>query len=838
MNREVPSLKNIKQTLQKRAEEADKFLLLSWVESGLHNQNELGLFAVGGYGRKQLHPHSDIDLLLLSEQKINSVLIPKIENFIQKLWDLDYQVGHSVRTLKEEEDQIKKDVQAMTNILEVRNLNATNQLECKLNKLIHSKKIWPKDSFLLKKIEEQKDRHHRFDNTEYNLEPNLKHSPGGLRDIHTIDWIKLNYLRNNFDLSLKQELLSSEEIKELTKAKQWLWLLRYHLHLYAGKEEDRLLFNYQIPIGESMFPNLSRENASTEKLMHRYFRSAQSVSEINLGFIENISSKLKKKKKSKRKKLSDDFESIDNQIALKKGKSFKRNPSLMIKLFIEMSLNENIKSIEIRTLRKLKANRSLINYNFRRKRKNDDLFLELLSSNSSKMVDELKRMHTLGVLPRLIPEFGRVTAQMQYDLFHIYTVDIHTLKLLKNMNKLIHDKNDGMFELASEIAKQLPKVLILYLAGFFHDIGKGRGGNHSSLGERIVKRFCKRNSFAEEDSDLIQWLVRNHLLMSKTSQKEDLSDLSVIKKFSREVGSIDRLNYLYCLTVSDISATNPNLWNSWNSSLLKELWLKARREIINEGHEEDKKELLIENFKKLDHKEIKLIWSNFYDSYFQALNISQIESQTRLLLNKEKGETIAKFIEDREEGLLNLLIYTSDRPNVFSSVVSVLDSENVNILDAKLFGTKDGFCIENITIADDSRENLLDEPEKLREIEKKLKQILRIKDLKPSFVTKRLPIRLKSFSKKTTIEITQDDENGWTQLDIKTLDRPGLLASICKIFTENKLSIKKASISTYGETAEDRFCVVTDKDCKLENEEKLAELTDLLLQNLSGEGCE
>ena len=838
MNREVPSLKTIKQTLQKRAKEADKFLLLSWEESGLHNQNELGLFAVGGYGRKQLHPHSDIDLLLLSEQKINPVLIPKVENFIQKLWDLDYQVGHSVRTLKEEENQIKKDVQAMTNILEVRNLNATNQLECQLNKLIHSKKIWPKDSFLLEKIEEQKDRHHRFDNTEYNLEPNLKHSPGGLRDIHTIDWIKLNYLRSNFDLSLRQELLSSEEIKELTKAKQWLWLLRYHLHLYAGKEEDRLLFNYQIPIGDSMFPNLSRENASTEKLMHRYFRSAQSVSEINLGFIENISSKLKKKKNSKRRKISDDFESIDNQIALKKGKSFKRNPSLMIKLFIEMSLNENVNSIENRTLRKLKANRSLINYSFRRKRKNDDLFLELLSSNSPKMVDELKRMHALGVLPRLIPEFGRVTAQMQYDLFHIYTVDIHTLKLLKNMNKLIHDKNDGMFELASDIAKQLPKVLNLYLAGFFHDIGKGRGGNHSSLGERIVKRFCKRNSFSEEDSDLIQWLVKNHLLMSKTLQKEDLSDLSVIKKFSREVGSMDRLNYLYCLTVSDISATNPNLWNSWNSSLLRELWLKARREIINEGHEEDKKELLIENFKKLDHKKIKLIWSNLYDSYFQTLNISQIESQTRLLLNKEKGETIAKFIEDREEGLLNLLIYTSDRPNVFSSVVSVLDSENVNVLDAKLFGTKDGFCIENITIADDSRENLLSEPEKLREIEKKLKQILRIKDLKPSFVTKRLPIRLKSFSKKTTIEITQDDENGWTQLDIKTLDRPGLLASICKIFTENKLSIKKASISTYGETAEDRFCVVTDKDSKLENEDKLAELTDLLLQNLSGEDSE
>ena len=495
MNREVPSLKNIKQTLQKRAKEADKFLLLSWEESGLHNQNELGLFAVGGYGRKQLHPHSDIDLLLLSEQKINPILIPKVENFIQKLWDLDYQVGHSVRTLKEEEDQIKKDVQAMTNILEVRNLNATNQLECQLNKLIHSKKIWPKDSFLLEKIEEQKDRHHRFDNTEYNLEPNLKHSPGGLRDVHTIDWIKLNYLRSNFDLSLRQELLSSEEIKELTKAKQWLWLLRYHLHLYAGKEEDRLLFNYQIPIGESMFPNLSRENASTEKLMHRYFRSAQSVSEINLGFIETISSKLKKKKNNKRKKINDDFESIDNQIALKKGKSFKRNPSLMIKLFIEMSLNENIKSIENKTLRKLKANRSLINYSFRKKRKNDDLFLELLSSNSYKMVDELKRMHTLGVLPRLIPEFGRVTAQMQYDLFHIYTVDIHTLKLLKNMNKLIHDKNDGMFELASDIAKQLPKVLNLYLAGFFHDIGK--------VSEKeLLKDFVKEITFQKKTPTL------------------------------------------------------------------------------------------------------------------------------------------------------------------------------------------------------------------------------------------------------------------------------------------------------------------------------------------------
>tara|TARA_B100000579_G_scaffold74500_1_gene57367 strand:- start:11960 stop:14476 length:2517 start_codon:yes stop_codon:yes gene_type:complete len=838
MIREVPSLKNIKQTLQKRAKEADKFLLNSWEDSGLKDQNELGLFAVGGYGRRQLHPHSDIDLLLLSEQKIKPDLIPKVENFIQKIWDLNYQVGHSVRTFKEEEKQIKEDVQAMTNILEVRRLVATDELEIKLNNLIHSKKIWPKDSFLLEKIEEQKDRHHRFDNTEYNLEPNLKHSPGGLRDVHTIDWIKLNYLRNGFDLPLRQEMLSSEEIKELTKAKEWLWLLRYHLHLCAGKEEDRLLFNFQIPIGESMFPNLSRENASTEKLMHRYFRSAQSVSEINLGFLEAISSRLKKKKNSKRKEINDEFELIDHRITLKKGKSFKRNPSLMVKLFIEMSLNENIKGIESRTLRKLKDYRSLINYNFRKKRKNDDLFLELLSSNSPKMVDELKRMHMLGILPRLIPEFGRVTAQMQYDLFHIYTVDTHTLKLLKNMNSLLHNKNDGMFELASEIAKKLPKTINLYLAGFFHDIGKGRGGNHSSLGERIVKRFCKRNNFSKEDSDLIQWLVRNHLLMSKTSQKEDLSDSLVIKKFSKQVETMDRLNYLYCLTVSDISATNPNLWNSWNSSLLRELWLKARREIINDGHEEDKKQLLLENLNQLDKKKIKLLWSNFYDTYFQTLNVNQIENQTRLLLNNEKDRTIAKFIDPGEDDLLNLFIYTFDRPNVFSSVVSVLDSENINIFDAKLFGTINGFCIENITIADDSRENLLSEPEKLIEIEKRLKQTLRVKNLKPSFVSKRIPIRLKSFSKKTTVKINQDDLNNWTQLDIKTLDRPGLLASICKVFTDNKLSIKKASISTYGETAEDRFCVVTDKDSKLESEEKLTKLTASILKTLSGEDLE
>ena len=298
------------------------------------------------------------------------------------------------------------------------------------------------------------------------------------------------------------------------------------------------------------------------------------------------------------------------------------------------------------------------------------------------------------------------------------------------------------------------------------------------------------------------------------------------------------LNYLYCLTVSDISATNPNLWNSWNSSLLRELWLKARREIINEGHEEDKKKLLIENFEKLDHKQIKLIWSNFYDTYFQTLNVNQIENQTRLLLNNEKDRTIAKFIDLGEDDLLNLFIYTFDRPNVFSSVVSVLDSENINIFDAKLFGTINGFCIENITIADDSRENLLSEPEKLIEIEKRLKQTLRVKNLKPSFVSKRIPIRLRSFSKKTTVKINQDDLNNWTQLDIKTLDRPGLLASICKVFTDNKLSIKKASISTYGETAEDRFCVVTDKDSKLESEEKLTKLTASILKTLSGEDLE
>ncbi|MFL2698109.1 MAG: [protein-PII] uridylyltransferase [Gammaproteobacteria bacterium] len=835
---ELPTPNTIRRDLSSRTKKSDLFLLEAWDKSGLSSQEDIGLFAVGGYGRKQLHPFSDIDLLLLSDKKINPNLVPKVESFIQKIWDLDYQVGHSIRTFKEEEKQIKNDIQAMTNILESRKIIGSNKLESKLYSLLNSKNIWPKDSFLLEKIEEQKDRHSRFDNTEYNLEPNLKSSPGGLRDIHTIDWIILNYLREGFDPNISKNSLSYNELKELDKARKWIWLLRYLLHIEAGKEEDRLLFNFQLPIGEALFPKLTRENASIEKLMHRYFRSAQNISEINQSFLENISSKLKKRKVKNIKPICKNFELENNKIKLKVGKSFKSDPGLMIEIFITSSLHKKTDGIELSTLRKIRENKNLIDSKFRKINKNDAQFLNLLKLNTPKTITELEKMHSLGVLSRLMPEFGRVTAQMQYDLFHIYTVDIHTLKLLKKMNKLIHEKGEGMFELASKLSKELPSTLNLYLSGFFHDIGKGRGGNHSSLGKRIVRRFCKRNNFSQEDTDLIEWLVGNHLLMSKTSQKKDLSDSRVIDRFAKEVGSIDRLNYLYCLTVSDISATNPNLWNSWNSSLLRELWIKTRNKLINESQEEDKKKLIKENLSGFNKKVLNSLWKNFYDNYFKSLKINLIEKQTQLLLNSERNSTVVKFIEDDSDEILNLFIYTTDRPNVFSSVVSVLDSENINIFDARLFGTKNGYCIESIAITDDSKDILISDKEKIKEIEDKVYRALNKKELKPKFVSKRMPVRLKSFSKKTEVNINQDLDNLWTELEISTLDRPGLLASICKILTNESLSIKKASISTYGEIAEDRFYIVSESGGLLEDQNKISKLNNLLSSTLSGDEIE
>ena len=614
-------IRGIEFFLNKRSENIDNLIREIAVQTGLNSINDFGIFSVGGYGRGELHPYSDIDLLLLSKSNLSKSDQKKIELFISILWDLDFEVGHSVRTIEQARNQAREDLYTMTNMLEFRILFGNETLHKEYLKIIDTKNLWRNKSFIQAKIQEQTQRHDSFNNTSYNLEPDIKSSPGGLRDIHTIDWLIKNSQRNLSDKEKLSELLTLEERKELNKSKYWLWVIRYLMHLEAKREEDRLLFEHQIAVAMKLFPSVKTSSQAAEKLMHRFYRSSLNISEINSTFIQGLKESYKLTKYSRKQRLDNNFFVRNNLIHLHDLDGFKKNPSLLLDLFIKLSENPNVIGIGAQTLRTLKRDRNLIDATFRSQKKNIKLFLKLLKSKRL-LVTQLENMKDLGILGRYLPEFGRITGQMQYDLFHIYTVDAHTLEVLRNMRWMTLGKSKEKFPLASKVVKKLSKLEILYIAGLYHDIGKGRGSDHSNLGKLIVRKFCNKHFFSNEDTRLIEWLVENHLLMSITSQKKDLSDNKVIKDFAKRVKDLETLNYLYCLTAADVSATNPNLWNSWNASLLRQLYDRTKlyledEILLSKSIEEQKIQALklIDKNKRLKTQDL---WKRFYPDYFES----------------------------------------------------------------------------------------------------------------------------------------------------------------------------------------------------------------------------
>ena len=828
-------IKDIEYFLKKRSKNIDNLIVQAALFSNLDKINEFGIFCVGGYGRQELHPFSDIDLLLLTKKELSKEEQKKVEKFISTLWDLGLEVGHSVRTIEQAKTQARDDLYTMTNMLEFRKIFGPEILFIEYQKILETKNLWRSKSFIQAKILEQSERHDSFNNTSYNLEPDIKSSPGGLRDVHTIDWLIKNSHRNTSEKDKLSDILTDEEKGELNKSKYWLWVIRYLIHIESNREEDRLLFEHQIPVANKLFPSAKSSNQAAEKLMHRFYRSSLSISEINSTFIQGIKETFELTKPSRKKKLDNNFFVKNNLIHLYDLQGFKKNPSLLIDLFIKQTQNQNIKGIGFQTLRALKRDRDLIDASFRSDEKNIKLFLKLLKSKRL-LVTQLEKMKDLGILGRYLPEFGRITGQMQYDLFHIYTVDAHTLEVLRNMRRMILGKSKDRFPLATEIISKIPNLEILYIAGLYHDIGKGRGADHSGLGKSIVKKFCKRHYFSSEDTNIIEWLVENHLLMSITSQKKDLTDNSVIKEFAEKIRDLEILNYLYCLTAADVSATNPNLWNSWNASLLRELYLRTKlyfeeKTFLNKSIEEQKNKAL-KLIKGIEKSKTEALWNRFYNDYFEASNFHDLAIHAENILNS-RSKSIVSFIEKDKESLTSLFIYTEDRANLFATIVGVLDSENINLVDAKLYGMKDGYCTDLVTISDNEKKIPLNS-EKAAILIKKLEEVLDKKVLKPKIIQRRLPRHLKHFKTNTEIHYNHDMPNRWTDIEIITADRPGLLASVCHVFLKHNAIIKKARIATYGERVEDRFSISSKEDTPFVKKRDLDNLLIDLRSSLDG----
>src|SRR4051812_14309189 len=577
-----------------RAELIDATLREVWRSQLPAGYDTWALAAVGGYGRGELHPHSDIDILILVPQAPDEAGRGVVERLVTFLWDINLEVGHSMRTIAECAEERAADVGVMTRLVEARLLTGNTALLAAMREAVSADRVWPVKAYFEAKVAEQQERHLKANDTAYNLEPNVKTGPGGLRDIQTIAWVaKRHFGASSLDELMTHGFLSFTELRKLKQAQSFLWKVRFGLHMLTNRREDRLLFDHQIKLAQLFGYEDATFTLAVEQFMQRYYRTVMDVSLLNelllQLFRENLTATSPPLPLNPRFQVRNDYlEAVNDEI-------FARTPSTLLEIFVVLQQHPEIKGVRASTIRAINKNLWLIDEEFRQNPRNHRLFLEILRAPAG-VTHELRRMNTYGVLGRYIPAFGRIVGRMQYDLFHAYTVDAHTLFVLSNLRRLALPKYDHELPQLSAIMQKLPKLEIAYLAALFHDIAKGRGGDHSQLGAVDAEAFCLEQGLSRYDARLVAWLVQNHLELSVTAQKQDISDPEVINAFAQKVGDETHLDYLYVLTSADVRGTNPKLWNSWKASLFQEFYERVKR-ALRRGLEKpiDEEQLIAEN---------------------------------------------------------------------------------------------------------------------------------------------------------------------------------------------------------------------------------------------------
>src|SRR6187399_1446943 len=578
-----------------RAELIDVILREVWRSQLPAGYESWTLAAVGGYGRGELHPHSDVDILILVPETPDDAGRGVVERVVTFLWDINLEVGHSVRTVAQCAEESVADVGVMTTLVEARLLAGNAELLAAMRAAVSADRVWPIKAYFEAKVAEQQDRHLKANDTAYNLEPNVKTGPGGLRDIQTIAWVaKRHFGASSLDELLTHGFLSASELRKLKQAQSFLWKVRFGLHVLTGRREDRLLFDHQIRLAQSFGYEDASYTLAVEQFMQRYYRTVMDVILLNELLLQLFREAILTETAPPRP-LSPRFQVRNDYLEAVNEEIFARTPSTLLEIFVVLQQNPDINGVRASTMRAVARNLWLIDEEFRQNPRNHRLFLELLRAPAG-VTHELRRMNTYGVLGRYIPAFGRIVGRMQYDLFHAYTVDAHTLFVLSNLRRMAMSKFDHELPKLSAIMQTLPKPEIAYLAALFHDIAKGRGGDHSQLGAVDAESFCLGQGLSRYDARLVAWLVRSHLELSITAQKQDIGDPEVINAFAQRVGDESHLDYLYLLTCSDVRGTNPKLWNSWKASLFHDFY-ESVRAALRRGLESplDEEQLIKEN---------------------------------------------------------------------------------------------------------------------------------------------------------------------------------------------------------------------------------------------------
>ena len=794
-------------TLEAHAASVDELLQRLWNEA--ITDGNLALVAVGGYGRGALYPHSDVDVLVLLPD--GRAPDAAIERFIGALWDSGLEPGHSVRTIAESVEEAAKDVTVDTSLMESRLIAGNPALLADLDQRLRERRNVR--DFFEAKLVEQKRRHERFQEAAYNLEPNIKESPGGLRDLQMVLWLaRAAGLGQSWKQLAEEDLITPHEAAAIAMNERVLQDLRIRLHYLAGRREDRLVFDHQIEIARQLKLAGQAGMAPSDLLMRRYYLAAKAIWRFNQILLSNLFDRITPRSERKVRKLDDDFQAVNVNLELRNEKLFEKKPGMILEAFRRLQDHRDLVGLGPTTLRALSRALPLINREFREDAANRRRFMEIM--RAERLTWTLRRMSRYGVLGRYLPAFGRIVGQMQHDLFHVYTVDEHILMVIRNLRRFRIPRFDHEYPFLSQLMQEFDRPEVLYLAALFHDIAKGRGGDHSHLGAKDAVRFCTEHGLSKADGELIAWLVDHHLVMSATAQKQDLTDQEVISGFATLVRDERTLVALYILTVADIRGTSPAVWNAWKGKLLEDLFRSTRRVLRGETDYaasaiKAKKAEALRIFRTYvpEPGKHEALWKNVDDHYFQRFEVNEIAWHTRTLWSRTTPDKpiVRARLSPVGEGL-QILVYAPDQPGLFARITSFFERMQFDVAAAKIYTTQHGFALDSFQVLTRTRaaEHYRD---LIQKIETKLAERIASGEPIEAPPAGRVSRWVKHFPIEPKCAIVPDRRPGRWLASVSCADRPGLLSAVARVFLKHGLNLADARVTTLGARAEDAFVV-------------------------------
>jgi [protein-PII] uridylyltransferase len=806
---------DVVELVRERAELVDSLIRTAWRHT-CRDPADMALVAVGGYGRGELHPCSDVDILVLATAAAQNRHREALQQFLALLWDIGLHVGHSVRTVSACATSARNDITVATSLMESRLLGGSTTLFRSMRATTAPDRLWPSEDFFKAKSREQRARHAKYDDTAYKLEPNVKEGPGGLRDIQVIVWVARRHFGTRTMHGLVDHgFLTEDEYGRLAKGRAFLWRVRFALHLVAGRREDRLLFDYQLRIARLFGYRDNEHLLGVERFMQDYYRILMSLGRLNEMLLQLLVEALLYDPNAPPQALDDDFNVRHRFLQVRTDDIFRCRPQTLMKLFLVLEQHPELNGVSATTIRLIRRDLDLIDARFRADPAVRAYFMAILREPRG-LSHELRRMNHYGVLGRYLPAFGEIVGRMQYDLFHAYTVDEHILFVVANLRSFALERHNHEFPLCSRIMQTLAKPEVAYLAGLFHDIAKGRGGDHSRLGAIDAEAFCLAHDMPRYDARLVAWLVTHHLALSLTAQKKDINDPAVINEFAGLVGDQIHLDLLYMLTVADVRATNPSLWNSWKASLFGELYANTQR-ALRRGLENpiDKDELIAETQSRtrallqdrLDAGRIETIWRGLTENYFLQHTPDEIAWHTETLAGRKSAGAVAIMLRaDSGRGGTAISIHSRSGGPTFGQATAALDQLGLTIVDARIVPLKAGASFDTYVVLEDTGEPIK-ESHRLDDIAALLGREIDRSGVKPMAVTRRVPRQVRMFSTPTTVTFTADERNYRTVMEITAGDRPGLLSEIGRVLQQRWIHLQNAKVTTVGERAEDVFFI-------------------------------